>query len=64
MKPKRKRSSSSMSKNNISVGKKAIPQSMWMVVNTPKSQKLKDVFTAKLVHHRLYQVVQSSYVQH
>ena len=53
-----------MSKDTISVGVKAIPQSMWMVVNTPKSQKLKDVFTAKLVHHRLYQVVQSSYVQY
>ena len=65
MKPKRKRASSAMSNNSSSVGMKAIPQSMWMVVNTQKSQKLKNIFTAKLVHHRLYQVVQStSYIQH
>ena len=65
MKPKRKRVSSAMNNNSISVGMKAIPQSMWMVVNTQKSQKLKNIFTAKLVHHRLYQVVQStSYIQH
>ena len=65
MKPKRKRTSSAMSNNSISVGMKAIPQSMWIVVNTQKSQKLKNIFTAKLVHHRLYQVVQStSYIQH
>ena len=51
---KRRKISSNLRKDLVSRSLSVIPNSVWNVVSIQKSQKLKNVFTAKLVHHRLY----------
>ena len=62
---KRRKISNNIRKDLVSRSLSVIPNSGWNGVSSQKSQRLKNVFTAKLVHHRLYQVVQStSNIQH
>ena len=52
---KRRKISNNIRKDLVSRSLSVIPNSGWNGVSSQKSQRLKNVFTAKLVHHRLYQ---------